>query len=573
MKKSLRKVFAGLLAAGLLAGCSGNGGGTPATSTPSETKEPEQTQVAAPAGDAIEILKNMETLTVPTPKGTKKGNVTMGPDSDKKTMVASGAMTFETLDPFFINGIEGMRIGSVYLDKMWVTAVGEPNEIGILVKEWSIEDDNMTIDWEIYDNIYDFEGNQITAQDLQWFYDKYIETRAMANLTDFHATGEFTGQLTLKNPYYPGFLANATGSIVAISQAEYEKNPDRFRNDPVGTGQYRCIDFKSGATATFMQTYNWWGDPEKLPGHLKANVDVVRYDVILEQQQIQTALETNTIQIYDINASTAEDFINENGSVKVLKYPCSWPVLLTLNSAPGAVFENNPTLRHAIAYAIDYDALALAATKGTGTGMTTFGYEGLVGYNKEWEKPGNHIEYDPEKAAQLLEEAGYKPGELKLRFITNQNSEANLVIQASLAAIGVDFEINVMDEVQYLDARFAAVQNEWDVCGYAMSPNGFLMNGFYTLCDITRLATGAAYGNKDQELHDLMMDALYDQTQEKIDKVYYALQDKMYYIHEYQYNNWVGAYEKIEAGYPETGFKVFPQSCIFADDYDVYYEK
>ena len=72
MKKSLRKVFAGLLAAGLLAGCSGNGGGTPATSTPSETKEPEQTQEAAPAGDAIEILKNMETLTVPTPKGTKK---------------------------------------------------------------------------------------------------------------------------------------------------------------------------------------------------------------------------------------------------------------------------------------------------------------------------------------------------------------------------------------------------------------------------------------------------------------------------------------------------------------------
>ena len=565
-----RSIISALTAALLLAGCSQSAPSQP-SSTSQASSEPaatEETQFSP----AIQTLREMETLTKPVATGEKKGNVTMGPDSDKKTMVASGAMTFETLDPFFINGIEGMRIGSVYLDKMWVTAVGEPNEIGILVKDWSIQDDNMTIDWEIYDNIYDFEGNHITASDLDWFYNKYIETRAMANLTDFHMTGEYTGQLTLKNPYYPGFLANATGNIVAISQAEYEKDPERFRNDPVGTGQYRCIDFKSGATATFMQTYNWWGDPEKLPGHLKANVDVVRYDVILEQQQIQTALETNTIQIYDISASTAEDFVN-SGKVKVMKYPCSWPVLLTLNSAPGAVFENNPTLRKAIAYAIDYDALALAATKGTGSGMTTFGYEGLVGYNKEWEKPGNHISYDPEKAAQLLEEAGYKPGELKLRFITNQNSEANLVIQASLAAIGVDFEINVMDEVQYLDARFAAVQNEWDVCGYAMSPNGFLMNGFYMLCDITRLATGAAYGNKDQELHDLMMDALYDQTQEKIDKVYYALEDKMYYVPEYQYNNWVGAYEKIEAGYPETGFKIFPQSCIFADDYDVYYEK
>ncbi len=77
---------------------------------------------------------------------------------------------------------------------------------------------------------------------------------------------------------------------------------------------------------------------------------------------------------------------------------------------------------------------------------------------------------------------------------------------------------------------------------------------------------------KDQELHDLMIDALYDQTQEKIDKVYYKLQDELYYISEYQYNNWVGAYEKIEAGYPETGFKLFSQSCIFADECDVFYK-
>ncbi len=570
MKKSLRKVLAGLLAAGLLAGCSGNGGSTPASSASVETKEPEKTQEAAPAEDAITTLKNMPTATLPTPKGSKKGNVTMGPDSDKKTMVASGAMTFETLDPFFVNGIEGRRISSVYMENMWTTAVGEPQEIGILVKEWSVEDDGVTVDWEIYDNIYDHEGNHITAADLDWFYNKYIETRTMANLTDFKATGEYTGQLTLKLPYYPGFLANATGSIFGISQAEYEKNPERFRSDPVGTGLYHCIDFKSGATATFMQTYNYWGDQDRLPGHLKANVDVVRYDVILEQQQIQTALETNTIQVYDISASTAEDFIN-SGKAKVLKYPCSWPVMLTLNCAPGSIFENNIALRRCVAAALDYEAIALASTKGTGAGMPTFGYDGLVGYNTEWEKPGNHPEHDVEKAKEYLKEAGYEPGQVKLRFITNQNSEANIVIQACLAEVGIDFEINVMDEVQYLDARFAAVQNEWEVCGYAMSPNGFLMNGFYMICDITRLPTGAVYGGKDQELHDLMIDALYDQTQEKIDKVYYALQDKLYYISEYQYNNWVGCYDKIEAGYPETGFKLFPQSCIFADDYDVFY--
>ncbi|MBQ1468845.1 MAG: hypothetical protein IIZ27_10245, partial [Solobacterium sp.] len=370
MKKTLTKFLAGIIAAGLLAGCSGNGGGaaTPAPAASSGTEQTaEATTPAAPAEtkDAITILKEMpEASNLIEPTGTKKGNVTMGPDSDKKTMVATGAMTFETLDPFYTNGVEARRIGAAWSEPMWNTALGSPDDVSSIVKDWTVSEDGYTVDWELYDNIYDFEGNHITAADLQWFYDKYCEQRTLANIKSFVATGEYTGQMVLNYRNYPGFLSRSAASIVAISQAEYEKDPERFRSDPVGTGPYHCIKFASGNSATFEQTYKYWGDRENVPLHLRANVDVIRYDVILEQQQIQTALETNTIQVYDIQASTAEDFI-KNGKVKVWKFPTSWPVVFILNSTAGGMFENNPDFRKAIAYAIDYDAVCMSATKGT----------------------------------------------------------------------------------------------------------------------------------------------------------------------------------------------------------------
>ena len=576
MKKNLTKFLAGLLAAGLLTACSG-GGTTPSGggSTPSgggDTPATAETTGGGEAQDAITILKNMpEASNLITPTGEKKGNVTMGPDSDKKTMVASGAMTFDTLDPFYTNGVEARRIGNVWSEPMWNTALGSPDDVSSILKTWTVSEDGFTVDWELYDNIYDFEGNHITASDLQWFYDKYTTERTLANIESFVATGEYTGQMVLRYANYPGFLSRSAASIVAVSQAEYEKNPERFRSDPVGTGFYRCIKFTSGNSATFQQTYNYWGDVENVPLHLRANVDVVRYDVILEQQQIQTALETNTIQIYDIQASTAEDFIN-SGKVNVWKFPTSWPVVLILNSTAGGMFENNPDFRKAIAYAIDYDAVCLTATKGTGNPMPTFGSESLVGYQKEWEEEGNHIVHDVEKAKEYLEKAGIKPNTVTLRTITNGGTETLVVIQACLAEIGVGMDIQLQDEVQFLTNRFSANLNEWDMCYYGTVPNGFIMTSFYNLFNINAYNFGAIYGAKDQELHDLMIDALYDQTPEKINKVYYNHLDKMYYVPLYQTSNWVGAYSKIEQPVADLSWKVYPQACYFADDYDVFYE-
>ena len=204
--------------------------------------------------------------------------------------------------------------------------------------------------------------------------------------------------------------------------------------------------------------------------------------------------------------------------------------------------------------------------------MSTLGFDGLVGYQMEWEEEGNHPTYNLDLAKEYLEKSGFDPTGKTIRCITNGGTETLVVIQACLAELGFQMDIQLQDEVQFLTNRFSANLNEWDMCYYGTVPGGFMMNSFYNLLNINAYSFGTIYGAKDQELHDLMIDALYDQTPEKINKVYYAMMDKMYYIGLYQTNNWVGAYDKIEFPIGDLSWKVYPQACYFADDYDVYYQ-
>ena len=91
MKKTLAYVLLAAMLIGMLAGC-GNGGTTQTTAAEPETKATMET-----------------TATNPEATGTKGGNVTMGPDSDKKTLVAVASKSFETLDPFFASGAVAAR--------------------------------------------------------------------------------------------------------------------------------------------------------------------------------------------------------------------------------------------------------------------------------------------------------------------------------------------------------------------------------------------------------------------------------------------------------------------------------
>jgi len=549
MKKTLAYVLLAAMLVGMLAGC-GSGGATQTTAAEPENKATLETAA-----------------TNPEATGTKGGNVTMGPDSDKKTMVVVASRTFETLDPFFAAGAVAMRQRTLLWDTLFDMEQGSSEEVGLCAKEWSFSEDGMTVYVEIYDNIHDCENNPINAHDFEWYYNKYLERKTLGSLTKFVATGDYTLEIGLKYDYYPGYLYAATQSVVAMAEKAYD--PDRFRSDPVTSGQYKAIDFTSGASATFMQTYNYWGDTSRLCKHRAANVDVCRFDVITENSQIETALSTNTIQTADITGSIAEDF-TKSGDVKVVLTAESYPSVFMLNNAPGSVFEGNKPLREAIAYAMDYTSMCIAATNGNGEVTGALGNDSLAGYNPDFAKYA--YSYDPAKAQEKLAEAGYESGGLTLRYVTNVSNSVGVIMEQCMAAVGINLEIVLLDETQFLTTRQQANELGWDILYLGSVPKGFMTNCLSNLTNTSSYTFGSYCGAKDEELWQLVDKARHTQTGEDIEAAYAAFMDRLYYLPTWNDYGYAGAYSKIEGIVKDSSMELIAQASIFADDYDVYYK-
>ena len=118
MKKTLAFVLLAAMLIGMLAGCGSGGTAQTTAAAENETKATLETSAM-----------NVEAT------GTKGGNVTMGPDSQKKTMVAVASKSFETLDPFFASGAVAARQRTLLWDTLFDMEMGESEEIGLCAKE------------------------------------------------------------------------------------------------------------------------------------------------------------------------------------------------------------------------------------------------------------------------------------------------------------------------------------------------------------------------------------------------------------------------------------------------------
>lgn len=550
MKKLFALLLVALMVVGMFAGCAKSGN--------------DETQGKP---DAPETTLKLD-VTNAQASGEKNGNVTMGPDSDKKTMVVVASKSFETLDPMFASGAVAARQRSMLWDTLFEMEMGGSKEVGLCAKEWTIEDDGVTVNVTIHEGIHDCENNPIKASDFVFVYNKYLENKTMRNLLSVEATGEYSLKLVLKEPYYPGFLASSTQSLVAIAEVAYDA--DRFISDPVTSGKYKCIAFTSGASATFMQTYNYWGEGilEKEVAHRAANVDVCRFDVITENAQIQTALSTGAIQAADITAAIAADFKGSDVNVQTTAEP--YPAVFMLNNAEGSVFAGNKALREAFAYALDYEQLMTAATNGVGKVTGIIGHDGLAGWSADFAKYG--YTHDLEKAKAKLEEAGYKPGELTLNFVTNINNSVGDVMQYCLSEVGIGFNIILCDETRFLTVRQQATEHEWDVLFLGSVPKGFLTTMMDGLTNTASFAHGNYCGVMDNELYDVVKKAKYSQDPADIEAAYKMLMDRLYYVPTWVDYGYCGTHAKIESVIKDSSLELIAQASLFADDYDVYYE-
>jgi peptide/nickel transport system substrate-binding protein len=128
----------------------------------------------------------------------------------------------------------------------------------------------------------------------------------------------------------------------------------------------------------------------------------------------------------------------ENAGLNVATHPVysASNISLNINKAP----FDDPAVVEAVRYAINRKEFVDKATFGLGYETTQPFPEGYVAYDPE---SADRWSYDPDKAKQILADAGYAPGEITVELTVRDDAVTNEIVQSQLAAIGITAKITI----------------------------------------------------------------------------------------------------------------------------------
>lgn len=337
----------------------------------------------------------------------------------------------------------------------------------------------------IHDNVYDTAGEHITASDVAFCFNEILKNGERQNtygeLKPVEALDETTVRLTI-DPDMLGTFERVTTATDIVSQKSYEASKTGFSSDPVGSGPYYIGEWIPGSSIQFLKNENYWA---KDLGFDNQNCDEIFVKFIAEPAQATIEMETGGVDFaYHISTKDAANFEGVPGYA-IINNPFTQIRCIGFNCDETNVFSDL-RLRQAVCYAVDAEALVQAVYDGKG-GAPTIGAvpepEGgyTFDYDPKWKERDIPYAYNPEKAKELLADAGYPNGGLKVRLMTKDNPEyrsAAEIIQAYCAQVGIEIEINAIENALYQTYRFQPDAFDLQICQWANNSTPYIPCGY-----------------------------------------------------------------------------------------------
>ena len=265
--------------------------------------------------------------------------------------------------------------------------------------------DGKTYDFELRDGATFHNGDPVTSEDVKFSFERY---RGVAHqlLQDRVGAVETPDprhiRFQLKDPW-PDFLtfyATATGAGWVVPKKYLEKvGDDGFKKAPIGAGPYKFVSFNPGVELVLEAFDGYW--------RKKPSVKRLVFKVIPDETTRLAALKAGEVDIvYSVRGELAEQLRQTKGlTLKPAVVQGTFCIYFADQWDEKSPWHD-ARVRKAASLAID--------RKGINEALT-LGYSGVTGnsivpkgYDFYWQPP--EPEYDPDKAKQLLTEAGFAKG-------------------------------------------------------------------------------------------------------------------------------------------------------------------
>lgn len=360
--------------------------------------------------------------------------------NETSTQLESSATIALKMDPT-VNNLRGAFGVAPYYTTVFeplVWASPDMEKQPWLAESWERTDEK-TYEFTLRDGVTFHNGEPLTAEEVVWSFQtilnslSYVPAWLHMEADGVTALDDLTVEIALDDafPTFPGTIAH---NLVSI-QYPYD---DPENAEPIGTGPYQVEAINSDSVEVSAHD-EYWKDPAKTSN--------LTFRYIRDPNTRMLALEGNDVDVaVELPYDKLDAFENSSDMnvTSAVSGSSSW-VYIHTEKVP----TNDAKLRQAFNYAVSQEAIVESVNNGVGKPA-----RGVISPEIPWSAHEELPEYGPDKeqAATLVEESSYN-GETLQFFLKNGepvNGDAlAAIIQSSLGEIGVDVEIQNLEEAAY----------------------------------------------------------------------------------------------------------------------------
>lgn len=485
MKKNIRNALALCLAvlmmATMLAGCSGGA----SSSTPASASASAASGTSSNDSTTLTLAINADILTT-DPQALNNGTTT------------------SVLYNVFSNLVKYDDAGEIVMD---------------LAESYELLEDQVTWEFKIREDAVFHDGTPVTAEDVAWSLTRVMTDESSSDYMNFSplaeavAVDDYTVHVVSDDPYPIMLQLLCKGGAAVLPKAYFEEHGEEaWLANPIGSGPYQLTEYVKDDHVTLVPFADYYGEQNP-------DWDEVIFRVVPESSTRVGELIAGNVDAVNMVIPTEWERVNGNEGTAVVNGPSTRVYQLALKTDKGPTADLR--VRQAIDLAIDDQTIVDTILQGAGTPMLTRVPSGVNGCNEDLVGKYN---YDPERAKELLAEAGYPDGfSMKIEAPTGRytmDAEISQAIVAMLSQVGITVDLQLLESSAYSNVFSAhSAEDGFMTCfGLGFFDASYGMIGYFGV------NTSGESNWNNQEYIDMYYEAEFNMNEEERTQLFQEMQ-------------------------------------------------
>ncbi len=319
-----------------------------------------------------------------------------------------------------------------------------------LAEKWEGSADGKTYTFTLRKGVKFHDGTDFNADAVKTAWERILNPNLQVplrapfdkNLVDtITAVDPSTLKVQLKTSFAPFVAMLAQSPLGIISPDTAKKFPEKYNEEPVGTGPYKFKERRKGESLTLDRFDGYWGK--------KPYYGSVQFRVVPEGPTRESLILANQVEMIILPPVSDLPALKSNPNVNVLLAQSNRTIYVAMDlTLPGGTPLGDKKIRQALNYAVDKEGIIKSILFGAASPMDAPCAPAEFGYAKQ-----GMYAYDPNKAKQLLQDAGKPTLNLKFLYPTGryvQDAQAAQAIAGNLRDVGITTDAVTSDWPTYL---------------------------------------------------------------------------------------------------------------------------